>query len=304
MMVSVVIPNYNYASYLSEAIDSALAQSYPKVEVIVVDDGSTDASETVLRGYDGRVRWFRQRNQGVSAARNGGIGASRGELVAFLDADDVWLPQKIERQLPLLRHPGVGMVYTGLQYIDVAGRPLGTVLSGCRGRVLRELALARGPGVRGTGSTALVRRECFERTGLFDLELSTSADWDLCRRIASHYEIEMVPEALVLYRLHGSGMHCNVDRMEHDRLHAFARMFADPAAMELLPLKRRCYSNLYRMLSGSYFYAHRWDKCFRYALRSVLAWPPALPYMALFPARWLQRRVRARRGGIEGRSEP
>src|SRR5688572_24093435 len=93
--VSAIIPNYNYAYYLPRAIDSVLAQTYPHVEIVVVDDGSTDNSETVLKSYGGRIRWLRQQNQGVAAARNHGVRETTGELVAFLDADDLWLPLKL-----------------------------------------------------------------------------------------------------------------------------------------------------------------------------------------------------------------
>lgn len=294
-LISVVIPNYNYGCYLPQAIDSALEQSYPNIEVIVVDDGSTDDSEAVLRRYGKRVRWFQQRHQGVSAARNCGIQESRGEFVAFLDADDMWRPAKLERQVELLRNPAVGMVYCGVQHINASGQPLGTNVSGRRGRVLKELALLRAPGVPVGGSSVLVRKECFERTGCFDVALSTSADWDMCRRIACHYEIEIVREPLVLYRLHDSSMHRNVDVFEHDMLHAFASMFADPAAAEVYPLRCRCYGNLYLTLSGSYLHAGRWAKCLKYAVCSVLAWPPALAYLASLPIRRARRRLHARR---------
>jgi len=300
-LISVVIPNYNYGRYLPQAIDSALAQSYPHLEVIVVDDGSTDDSAAVQRQYGERVRWLQQRHQGVSAARNWGIQESRGEVVAFLDADDIWHPAKLERQAALLRNPAVGLVYCGVQYITAAGQPLATNVAGQRGRVLQELALLRAPGVPVNGSTLLVRQACLQRTGGFDVALSTSADWDLCRRIACHYEIELVREPLVLYRLHAAAMHRNVDLLAHDMLHAFARMFADPAAAAVYALRRRCYGHLYLTLSGSYLHAGRWDKCLKYAVWSVLTWPPALAYVAALPMRRVRRRRNARRANSETR---
>lgn len=105
-LVSIVIPTYNRAGMVSEAIDSALGQSYNKTEVIVVDDGSTDGTEGVLKRYGDRIRVIRQKNAGCSAARNKGIEASRGEIVAFLDSDDLWLPIKIERQVAVLEKVG------------------------------------------------------------------------------------------------------------------------------------------------------------------------------------------------------
>lgn len=289
-LISIIIPSYNYARYLSQAIDSALGQTYPKIEVIVVDNTSADNSIEVLQSYGDRVRWFQQPNQGVSGSRNRGIKESRGELIAFMDADDVWLPEKLARQMEMLSNPRVGMVYCGLQYIDADGKPLEKNLSGLRGQVLKSLALLQPPGVPATGSAALIRRECFDKVGLFDRELSISADWDMWRRIACHYEIEIVREPLVLYRQHGSAMHLKIDVFEHDMLHAFSSMFADPAAAEVHPLRRQCYANLYSMLSGSYFYAGHWGKTIKYALRSVFAWPPKLAYLLSFPYRRRRRR--------------
>ena len=97
--VSVVVPAYNYARYLPKAIDSALGQTHPPLEVIVVDDGSTDDTPRVLAAYADRIRVIRQANQGAGAARNAGIAAARGEYVAFLDSDDLWHPRKLELQL-------------------------------------------------------------------------------------------------------------------------------------------------------------------------------------------------------------
>jgi hypothetical protein len=178
--------------------------------------------------------------------------------------------------MELMSNPRVGMVYSGLQYMDADGQALEKNVSGVHGQVLRKLALLEPPGVPACGSSALVRRDCFDKTGLFDLELSISADWDMWRRIACYYEIEIVPEPLVLYRQHSAAMHLKIDVFEHDMLHAFSRMFQDPAATEVNPLRRKCYANLYSTLSGSHYHAGNWKKSVQYALRSIISWPPRL----------------------------
>ena len=124
-LVSVVIPNYNYARFLPEAIDSVLAQTYGQIEIIVVDDGSTDDSREILDGYGDRVTVIFQQNAGVSAARNNGVSRSRGEYLAFLDADDAWLPAKIERQIAAFRgDEEIGLVHVGMVEIDGSGNSL------------------------------------------------------------------------------------------------------------------------------------------------------------------------------------
>lgn len=290
-LVSVVIPNYNYARFLPEAIDSVLAQTYRAVEIIVVDDGSKDESAQVLQRYDGRVKAILQANAGVSAARNTGIRASRGEAVAFLDSDDAWDSTKLERQMQHLETPSVGLVHTGVEYVDSAGRRLGLDVHGAEGRILRRHALFRSPTVR-SGSTALVRRSLFDQVGLFDEALSTSADWDMWRRLGGACEVRMIAAPLTKYRLHDGAMHRNVAAFEKDMLRAFARMFEDPAATELLPLKRKCYSNLYATLSGSYLSQRNWSKTLAYATRSLAQRPDTIVLQALgMPWRRLRRRL-------------
>ena len=124
-MVSVIIPSYNRSRLCRQAVSSVLSQTYANVEVIVVDDGSTDDTEQVISGMDERVRYIRQENAGVSAARNRGLEAARGELIAFLDSDDLWLPWKLEAQVGLLEaFPDVGMVWTDMIAVDANGAQL------------------------------------------------------------------------------------------------------------------------------------------------------------------------------------
>jgi len=198
--------------------------------------------------------------------------------------------------VPLFSQPAVGLVHSSLEYIDETGGRLGTNLAEGRGRLLRELALLRPTALLTAGSTVVIRRECFETVGLFDVELSTSADWDMCRRIACHYEIEVVREPVVRYRLRVDGMHRNVGAQEHDMLRAFRKMFADPAARDVRPLRRRAYAKLYLILSGSYFEAGNRRRAALYALRATTSWPPSLAYIAAWPWRRLRRAIRSGTG--------
>jgi glycosyltransferase involved in cell wall biosynthesis len=283
-LVSVVIPNHNYGRYLGQAIESVLAQTWPRVEILVIDNGSTDDSEHVAARYGDRVRWLQHENQGVSFSRNRGIRESSGELLAFLDADDLWVSNKLDLQVERLTNPRVGLVSSGLEYINEAGDSLGANVEGRGGRVLIDLAL-RHPTVLAGSSSVLVRRECFARAGGFDAELSTAADWDMWRRIACHFEFDIVRLPLVRYRVHADAMSRDLDRFERDFLRAFGSMWADPAAAEAWPRKRECAARLYYSFSGSSFRAGRLWRCLRWAVVAATTWPPSLPLLLVAAAR-------------------
>lgn len=272
-LVSVIIPNYNYATYLGEAIESALGQSYPDVEVIVVDDGSTDGSEAVVRRYGERVRWLRQPRQGVSACRNLGVQVSRGALVAFLDADDCWLPRKLERQVDAwLAEPDLGLMHCGVRLIDEAGRPAGSRLDGLAGWIAAEMLLFRRPTILMAGSGALVPRETFDKVGGFDTRLSTSADWDFCYRVAVRQRVGFVPEELICVRMHGTNMQRDIRVMEHDMRLAYAKAF-EQTGPEVRRMRRQCYGNLHFVLAASFFRSGQYAPCARHALASLWLTP-------------------------------
>lgn len=287
-LVSVVIPNFNYGQYLGQAIESVLAQGYRPLDVVVVDDGSTDHSRDVLRRYEGRLRVIGQPRQGVSVARNRGVRESRGELVAFLDADDVWLPGKLERQVERLRvEPALGLVHCAAQLIDAAGRILSEVTEGVAGWVTADLLQFRRSGVVTGGSGSVLPRAVFEETGGFDPRLSTSADWDFFYRVGRHRPFGFIAEPLVQMRIHQANMRSNIRAMEHDMLLAFEKAFQDPA-LEIRRLRRKAYGRLHMVLAGSFFRAGRWERGVAYAGRSVVAWPPAGVRMASRLARRLR----------------
>ena len=272
--VSVVIPNFNYARFVGQAIESALSQSVKPLEVIVVDNGSTDNSLEVLRAFGDRIRLLAQpRNLGQSGARNAGIAAVRGELVALLDADDMWLPGKLEKQIPLFARPEVGLVYGGYRLVTGDLKPLGERIPRLHGRILREFALGPGAVISGGESTAVIRKECFDRLGVWDPELSISGGWDMYRRIASSYEVECVSEPVMLYRQHGANASMRVDIYEHDTAIKLRKMFADPASREVHGLRRSCYGRAYLAVSGGYLHRGQWLQSLRCLGKAALIWP-------------------------------
>lgn len=288
--VSAIIPNYNYAHYLARAIDSVLAQTYPHVEIVVVDDGSTDNSESVLRNYGRRIRLLRQQNQGVAAARNHGVRQTSGELVAFLDADDLWLPLKLERQVQrFLDDPELGLVHCGMEEVDHIGAPLRVRLDGLEGWVATELLLFKRGVILGGGSGLMVPRATFEAAEGFDTRLSTSADWDFFYRVAANHRVGFVPEPLVKYRIHTSNMHANIAAMEHDMMLGYEKAFNSDSA-ERHRLRRQCYGNLHLVLAGSYFRAGQSYDFARHALKSLWLTPRNLTRLLGFPLRHLRRR--------------
>ena len=289
--VSVIIPTYNHAAFLPEALESVFAQTCSPLEVIVVDDGSADETAEVLRVYKRRIQVLSQPNRGVAAARNAGAGVASGELLAFLDADDTWLPAKLERQVARFGgEPGVGLVHCGVEEVDVRGHQLRARLDGMGGWVSREMLRFRQGVILGGGSAAVIRRTAFLDVGGFDETLSTSADWDLYYRIARRYPVGFVPEVLVCYRIHGGNMHRNLDVMRRDMLAACAKAFSE-ADPELQRLRRLAYGGLHAMLSGSFFQAGEYRQFARHALASVAEQPALIAYFAGYPLRAFRRRL-------------
>lgn len=283
--VSVVIPTYNHARFICEAIDSVLGQTLPPHQVVIVDDGSTDGTSEVLKRYGNKICVVRQQNSGVAAARNKGADIATGDLLAFLDADDVWLPRKLELQTArFVEEPQLGLVHCGVQDINEEGFPLREHLDGLEGSVGADLLQFRRPVILGGGSGIVVPRIVFESAGGFDTRLSTSADWDLYYRISSRYKVGFVREVLLRYRLHGSNMHGNVRAMEHDMLLGYEKAFGD-AAVGPQANRRRCYGNLHAVLAGSYFSAGQYGGFVRHAMKSVLLTPGSLMRFMSFPIR-------------------
>jgi glycosyltransferase involved in cell wall biosynthesis len=296
--VAAVIPVYNGAAFIADAIESVLAQTHPVAECIVVDDGSTDATAEVARAFGDRVRLIQQANAGVSAARNRGAAASGARYVAFLDADDAWAPRKLERQLAGARElDRPGLVVCDLELFGEGGAELGRVAMRPGPGTLRDMVLFEGVETVSCSSTALLERALFDALGGFDPELSQSADWDFLARALLAGPVVSVPEPLVRYRVHGANMSRNVALLEHDMTHAFAKLFArSDLPPDVRDSRRRAEANLHRMLAGSYFRRRAPVGFVRATARSVARDPAALRYYAAFPARRARAALRSRQG--------
>ncbi len=202
--VSVIIPTHNRAEFLCSAIISVLNQTFQDFEIIVVDDASMDNTHEVVSSFnDKRIKYMRHEiNKGASAARNTGIKNSSSDYIAFLDDDDEWLAEKLEMQISLLEKtpPKVGVVYTGYVIVDRAsGQIIYQRISTKKGDIFNEMLIEN---VIGATPSVLLRKECFNKVGLFDENLSTFEDWDMWIRISKEFHFECIKEVLVKCYFH------------------------------------------------------------------------------------------------------
>jgi len=200
--VSVVVPVFNQEKYIGECVDSILGQTYPDIEAIVVDDGSTDNTSSILRSYGEKIVYIRQENKGASAALNTGLRAARGEYIGWLSSDDIYLPNKIDEQMKFFgKHKDVSATYTDFYVTDG------------RGKVTREIVspyfedkrdfifnMVRGNFIN--GSSVVFKRKCLEKVGYFDKSLKLHADGDMWFRMLKYFKFGHVPQLLLKYRWH------------------------------------------------------------------------------------------------------
>jgi glycosyltransferase involved in cell wall biosynthesis len=289
--VSVVIPTYNAARYVGAAVDSVLGQTFRDVEILVVDDGSTDGTRALLSRYGTAIRYLRQENGGVSAARNRGIQESRGRYVGFLDADDTWFPEKLDRQIAALESSSLHRAcYSAHVICSEALTPLAVQRSVRRGSTLEDLLL-RG-NVVGSICTVVCDRSLFSIAGDFDLGLSQCADWDMWVRLATITEFLYLDEPLVTYRQHGSNMSADPALLERDSTRVLEKAFGLPSVpQQVRAVRRTAFGRNYMVLAGTYFHAHRYPDFVRCAVHAVLLDAGQLGYLTAFPrrlvARWL-----------------
>jgi glycosyltransferase involved in cell wall biosynthesis len=255
MLVSVVIPAYNAECFIGETIRSVLKQTYPNFEVIIVDDGSTDGTAEVVKSFDDvRIKYFYQKNASQAVARNAGINHAQGSFVAFLDNDDIWLPEKLEDQLRLFEGGKAGVVFTEIEQIDKNGIPVENAKTFAlhRGNIFRILLDHNFIAVSSVMiKTQLIRNnKLFFRTGRQGTE-----DWDLWIRLAKISEFDFVPKPLVKYRVYEESL----SQKKIDLMYSSAIRTLTDVTDELTPGEK---TQVAGALSSGYFYlALRYGHC-------------------------------------------
>ncbi len=281
-LVSVIIPASDAAEHIRQTLNSVLAQTYQEIEVIVVDDGSSDATSAIVEEFaarDARFQLVRQSNAGVGAARNTAIRKAHGKYIAPLDADDFWFPEKLKKQVACVEQCGneTGLVYCWSTLIDKHGGLVSDCSQTVEGRLRHALILRN---VVGNGSVPLFCAAALEKVGLYLTRAEQGGaqgceDWDLYLRIAEHFGIRVVPEYLLAYRQAGSSMSVNAETMAASFVVVMSR------ARER---NRDLPCSIFRWSAGC-FYAYlvqnsyRWghyDRCLRYLKEAVQADPALL----------------------------
>lgn len=246
--VSIIIPAYNQAGFLAQAIESALGQTHPAVEVVVVDDGSTDRTPEVAASYRDRpkFKYVRQENQGLPGARNRGLAESSGAYLCFLDSDDCYLPEKAARQASLLdEDPELGLVYCDITVVDASGQPAREQAPVAENQRALSGDIFESLMVSGyfPPHTVMIRRSVLDQVGPFDRALGGHADYDLWLRVAgAGFKAAFIPERLALYRRHGGSMSRDGLHMEATcvgALRKIVELYPDRSAAALRHLQSR-----------------------------------------------------------------
>lgn len=281
-LISVIIPAYNARPFICTAVESVLSQTHPAVEVIVVDDGSTDDTPDALAGFEARTRVLRQANRGPAAARNAGLACARGEYVMFLDADDWILPEKLRRQVTCLAaSPSVGWVYCDVAYVDEQGRHVTLASerfayerrSRLEGLLFPELL----PGNFIPVHAPMIRRHLLTDVGPFDEDrrLIGVEDWDLLLRLSLRAPAAYLPEVLAGCLLHSSSLSADPvarDRRRFDLLDKATRVFPEQIRVLGRP-GRRLVADTHNWFGYRLYRERRWAQARERLQASLRAWP-------------------------------
>ena len=274
--VGVVVPTYNHVDTLAEAIESILAQSRSPDEILVVDDGSTDGTKRLVRGFGRRVRYLYQDNRGLSAARNTGIQASTADWVCFLDADDLWEPNKLKLQVEFIRtiDAAIGCVYTRYVIQAPSFRTLSPIPPNKGALTLPNLLRRNWIGVL----TVAARRDLLLDLGGFDEDLYATQDWDLWLRMAAiDVQFAYLPQPLAIYKISEGSMHLDAERMEIDGTRMLSKFFTrvdlpfGPTRRNRL--ERLARAGFYVQLSWQCVATRQRERSLSYLWKALVAWP-------------------------------
>jgi len=276
-LVTVVMPVYNVGPFVAASIGSVLSQTYERFELIVVDDGSTDDTpDRVADIQDDRVRLVRQPNAGSATARNTGVAAGRGELIAFIDGDDAWLPDKLARHVAYLRgHPDADLTFAWSRTVDEGGQDTGRTSAHVSGVVPFERLFVLN--VVGNGSAAVLRRDALDRAGTFDDHLRAAVDHDMWLRVAllRPRNVHAVPETLSLYRMRAGQTTKDWRRMEKAWQRLVEKM-RTLAPERVAGVESEARGRMYRYLAYMAYEAHEYPQAAAHLRVAVAASPMAV----------------------------
>ncbi|EDX76693.1 glycosyl transferase, group 2 family protein [Coleofasciculus chthonoplastes PCC 7420] len=247
-LISVIIPLYNSETTIQETIQSVLSQTFSDLELIIINDGSTDSSlEIVSQIQDPRLQVFSYPNGGLAVSRNRGLSHASSEYISFIDADDLWTPDKLELQLKALtKNPQAAVAYSWSNCIDESSQFL---RPGCHitanGNVFAQLLLVN---FLENGSNPLIRRQALSEVGNFDESLPAAQDWDMWLRLAAKFHFVAIPKPQILYRVSAQSMSTNVLQLERASLQVMERALAQ-ASESCDDLKKPSRANLYKYLT-------------------------------------------------------
>lgn len=281
-MISVIIPTYNKAQYIRECVDSVLFQTVRDIEIIVVDDGSTDNTKEMLAAYERKIRYIYQENRERAAARNNGILHAKGEYVAFLDSDDTWLPRHLELCLETLNKASLdtGLCYSLYYLVDKQGREFSKFKEKpFKGEVLRDMVSKFSSGGCNS-SSCLIKKEIFAQAGYFNenKELSFSGeDWEMWVRIAAITRFAATGAYTVKVRSYKTNMLLDVEKQAKSMTKALDVVYQNPGILpKIRELKRRAYSSLYVIIAMNYYAAGQMAASRRYLKSAFLNFPLSL----------------------------
>ncbi len=293
--VSVVIPAFNAAGTIAETLASLTAQTFVDFEALVVDDGSCDATASIASSNaDPRIRVITTANAGVAAARNHAMSHATGSLVAFLDADDLWEPGKLERQVEALRlRPEAGVCVTGALRVGIDSRPLGAMPLAHPDDLTRALLFQSM--IVGCISSGVVRKHLLDAIGGFNPAFSQCADWDLWLRLSLVTQFEIIDLPLVSYRSSTGNMSSDVTLLERDTFSVLRAFFAADTSAAYRSLQARVYAAHWMVCSGAYLHHRRYRDSLRCLSAGIRADSRSARRPLGLPKRWLSRLGRQRR---------
>lgn len=295
-LVSVVIPAYNSSRTIGPTIQSILNQTFSDLEVVVVDDGSKDNTVEIAKKFGERIHCFVQENKGAAAARNRGLSEAKGEYVAFLDSDDLWLPNKLEVQLDVLKkNPNIDAVQCGVYLVNDALQVVGANSCDPSQDSLLDFLLFRN--LAGIASTLLIRKEKMLALKGFGEDLVILEDWDFACRLARKGYLKSLPDFLVLYRQHPNNRSRNVDIHVQPGFISLRRLFSDPdLELSIRRNELKIWGRFFSMLAAGYFRNKEWQKGCYWTLRALKISPGMIKYFLGVPLKRFRQKVRSSQG--------